>query len=38
MAQREIMKDNTSDLLIRLPWEKNSHFGKTDSPSEATCP
>lgn len=38
MAQREIKKDNKSDLHIRLPWEKHSHFEKTDSPSEATCP
>lgn len=38
LAQREIKKDNKSDLLIRLPWERHCHFGKSDSPSEATCP
>lgn len=38
LAHREIKKDNKSDLLIRLPWERHCHFGKSDSPSEATCP
>lgn len=38
MAQCEIKKDNKSDLLIRVPWEKHFHFGKIDSPSEPTCP
>lgn len=38
MAQHEIKKDNKSDLLITLPWEKHCHFGKTDSPTEVACP
>lgn len=38
MAQCEIKKDNKSDLLITLPWEKHCHFGKTDSPTEAISP
>lgn len=38
MAQCEIKKDNKSDLLITLPWEKHCRFGKTDSPTEAISP